>query len=153
LLMAPTGAGKEGAVSGIDRILSEVRKTVPWADDFIGPGNFASGPALAKRMVQQNSFVSVLGEFGHLVKRMSDAPHSAPEYTLRAVMLDLYGKSGQNSILRPSVYSNAENNTEAVAAPNFNLIGETTPSTLFEGVDESIVTNGFLPRLLVLEHT
>ena len=71
LLLARTGTGKESIASAIDRLFAEVHKTVPAAETFLGPSRFASGQALNKRFQKQPCFVSILGEFGDTMKRLS----------------------------------------------------------------------------------
>ena len=153
LLLAKTGTGKESVQSSIDRLFVEVQKTIPAADRFLGPAAFSSGPALVKRFGDQPCFVSVLGEFGHRIKAMSHPRANSAEKTLMAAYLDIYAKSGWGQMLRASVYSDKEKNSQAVHAPALTLLGETAPEPFFAGLDESLIESGFLPRFLTIEYT
>lgn len=153
LLLAGTGTGKEAIASGIDKIMSSVVRAVPAANEFIGPGQISSPQALIKYMAKtSNSFVSTIGEFGLYLQQMGAAnapPHLAG---LRAMLLDLYNKSGEGKVLRPSIYSDREKNTEAVLAPALSLLGESTPEKFYEGLYEGMITEGLLPRFTIIEY-
>lgn len=153
IVLARTGSGKEGAAKGIDSALVEMRKSIPVVDQFIGPASFASGQALIKTVDQQPCFVSVLGEVGLTLKHISDTRSNAAEQLLKKVLLDLYGKSGFKSILRPSVYSDRDKNTKMVQSPNVTILGEGTPDTFYDNLDESHIAEGLIPRFTILEYT
>lgn len=154
ILMAPTGTGKEGAASGLDRLFSSVAKEdIPAVDIFQGPGAFASGQALIKRMADKPCFVSVLGEFGLTIKRLSSKYISPADITLKQALLDLYQKSGWQSVLKSSVYSDKEKNSAAVQAPSLTILGESTPESLVEELTPQLIADGLLPRFIIVEYT
>lgn len=152
ILLAKTGRGKEGAATGIDNLMAAVRQTIPMADQFLGPANFASGQALIKTLDTRPCFVSVLGEFGLTLQQMCDAQAPGPVVMLKRVLLDIYAKSGHNKVLRSSVYSDSDKNTKVVQAPNVTLLGESTPETFFSGLDNSHISEGLIPRFSVIEY-
>jgi hypothetical protein len=153
ILLAKTGAGKEGAVTGIDNLIAAIRPQVPMVDQFIGPSAFASGQALIKVLDDRPCFVSVLGEFGLTLQQLCDPRASSPQIMLKKVLLDLYSKSGWNKVLRSSVYSDTEKNTKIVQAPNVTILGESTPESFFEGLDSIHISEGLIPRFSVIEYT
>jgi len=153
ILLAKTGSGKEGALSGMENLLAEVKLKVPQADSFMGPAAFASGQALVRMLDTKPSFVSVLGEFGLTLQQLSDAKASSAQMMLRKVLLDIYAKSGWKRTLRASVYSDQEKNTKDVQAPNVTILGESTPETFFDGLDASHIAEGLIPRFSVIEYT
>lgn len=153
ILLAKTGSGKEGALSGIENLISAVRAQIPMVDQFIGPAAFASGQALVKVLNDKPCFVSVLGEFGLTLQQLSDQRANSAQLMLRKVLLDLYAKSGWNRMLRSSVYSDTEKNTKIIQAPNVTILGESTPETFFDGLDASHVAEGLIPRFSVIEYT
>src|SRR5690606_21901645 len=114
ILLAKTGAGKEGAATGIENLVSAVRPIVPMVDRFIGPSAFASGQALIKVLDEQPCFVSILGEFGLTLQQLCDPRANSAQVMLRKVLLDLYNKSGWNKVLRSSVYSDTSKNTKLI---------------------------------------
>lgn len=152
ILLAKTGAGKEGIASGIERVINTVRKTVPMAERFIGPAAFASGQALVRALNDRQCFVSILGEFGLTLQQISSDRASGAEKQLRKVFLDLYTKSGWGRMLQPSVYSDNTKDTKTIHAPNVTLLGESTPETFYDGIDLSHVAEGLISRFMVIEY-
>lgn len=153
ILLARTGTGKEAISSGISRLFHEVQMQVPMATQFSGPAVFASGPALHRVLSEKPCFVSVLGEFGFTVQRLSNPRANSAEITLKQLILDSFGKSGYGQVLQPSVYSDKEKNINPVASPNMTIIGESTPESFYDGLDQSHIASGFLSRFLILEYT
>lgn len=153
LLLAPTGTGKEGMSGGIEKLLNRISMQVPAATSFRGPSEIASGQALLKHLSNNNPcFVSIVGEFGLKMRQLADPRASSSEIMLKRVLLDLYNKSGAHARLGASVYAQKENNSEAVKSPAFSLLGESTPETFYSALDESLITDGLLPRVTVMEY-
>lgn len=154
LLLAPTGTGKEAIASGIDKLMNAVIRTVPAATEFIGPAEISSAQALTKYMSKTScSFTSIVGEFGIALSQMS-AQHAPPHLLgLRRMILDLYNKSGEGKQLRPTIYSDKEKNTATVLSPAFTLLGESTPERFYECLNESMISEGLLPRFTMIEYT
>lgn len=153
LLLAATGQGKEAMARGVDKLVNAVAKSVPTANEFMGPGSIASSPALIKYMAKgPKSFVSIVGEFGLYLQQLGS--HNAPPHLieLRKLILDLYNKSGQGNMLRPSIYSDRDKNTPEFPAPGFSLLGESTPEKFYEGLHEGLLSEGLLPRFLIIEY-
>ena len=98
------------------------------------------------------SFVSLVGEFGIYLQQM--ASHNAPPHLmgLRRFLLDAYNKSGEGKVLRPSIYSDKDKNTNAVLSPAFSLLGESTPEKFYEGLHEGLISEGLLPRFTTIEY-
>lgn len=152
ILLAKTGSGKEGAASGIDSIIGACRQQIPMADQFMGPGAYASGQALIRVLDKKPCFVSVLGEVGLTLQQLCDPRAPAATIMLKKVLLDLYSKSGWNKVLQPSVYSDQEKNTMPVRAPNVTILGESTPETFYGKLDQTHIAEGLVPRFIVLEY-
>ena len=153
ILLARTGTGKESMSSGISRLFQAIRPQLPIADQFLGPAAFASGPALNRILLEKPCFVSVLGEFGFTVQRLSNPRANSAEITLKQLILDSYGKSGYGQTLHSSVYSDKEKNIAPVISPNMTILGESTPESFYDGLDQSHIASGFLSRFLILEYT
>lgn len=153
LLLAETGRGKEAMALGIGSIMNEVKKFNSKFDDYLGPGEIASPQALIRYMDDGcKSFVSVLGEFGLVLKQMT-MPSASPNLVgLRRLLLDLYNKSGEGQSVRPSVYSDRAKNTKSIIAPAISILGESTPSKFYEVLDETMIAEGWLPRWLCIEY-
>lgn len=153
ILLAKTGSGKEGAASGIDNLISAVKRKVPMVDQFVGPSAFASGQSLIRVLDKQPCFLSILGEFGLTLQQLCDPRANSAQVMLKKVLLDLYAKSGWNKILRPSVYADVEKNTNAIQAPNVTILGESTPDTFYSGLDQTHISEGLIPRFSIVEYT
>lgn len=153
LMLASTGTGKEGMASGIDRLLSAIKSNCPAASEFRGPSSIASGQALTKYIASSPCFVSIVGEFGLTMQRLSSPRRSQAEITLKQTLLDLWAKSGPNQTLQSSIYADKEKSTKAIDSPSLTLLGESTPTTLYEALDEDLISDGLLPRFLIIEYT
>lgn len=154
LMIAGTGVGKEAMANGIDKLMDAVEKIVPAAINFRGPGEIASGPALTKFMGKDSpSCFSILGEFGLRLHEMCQDRAQSHMVGLRRILLEIFHKSGKGGSLRPHIYSDKEKNTDVLYSPAFTIIGESTPETFYGHLDESMLTDGLLPRFLVLEYS
>lgn len=153
LLLAGTGSGKEAIASGIDKLMAAVTREVPAAVDFIGPGKIASEQALIKYFSRNaNSFVSMVGEFGIQLKLMA-SPFASPHMQgLMAMLLDIFNKSGEGKVVRPSIYSDRDKNTASFLSPAMTLLGESTPEKFYEALDETMISSGLLPRFTIIEY-
>lgn len=153
LLLALTGTGKEAMASGIEKLVREIQKQAPCIENFIGPAEIASGPALLKYIAKNStSFVSIVGEFGLKLQQLSSPRASSSELTFKRALLDLYNKSGKDKMLRSTIYSDNQKNTENVEAPAFTLLGESTPDTFYAALDQNLIADGLLPRFLIIEY-
>lgn len=152
LLLAKTGRGKEAIQSGISKIIAAVRQQVPSIEECIGPDEIASGPALYKYLNKNQSFVSVLSEFGLRLASMSDGHGNGANVSLRRMILQLYSKSGFNDVAHPSIYSDKDKNIAAIPSPAFSILGESTPHTFYRNLNEEMISEGLLPRFLLIEY-
>lgn len=153
LLLAMTGAGKEASTSGINKLMGLVKEQVPSSINFVGPSEIASGAALFKFLgTTSQSFISFLGEFGLRLQQMSSPNANGSEVSLRRMLLDLYNKSGASEILHASIYSDKANNTSAVHSPSFSILGDSTPERFYGALNEDMISEGLLPRFLLIEY-
>lgn len=153
LLLAMTGAGKEAAASGINKLMNMIKMQVPTSYGFIGPSEISSGSALFKYLGNQSqSFISLLGEFGLRLQQMSAHGANGSEVSLRRMFLELYNKSGYTDVLQASVYSKKEDSTSLVQSPSFSVLGESTPERFYGILNEDMISEGLLPRFLLIEY-
>lgn len=152
LLLAKTGRGKEAIQSGISKIIAAVRQQVPSIEECIGPDEIASGPALYKYLNKNPGFVSVLSEFGLRLASLSDSHGNGSNMSLRRMILQLYAKSGFNDVAHPSIYSDKDKNIAAIPSPAFSILGESTPHTFYKNLNEEMISEGLLPRFLLIEY-
>lgn len=153
LVLAKTGSGKEAAASGIDRLMNAIKFQVPTSIDFRGPGIINSGQALAKYLGNASKcFVSVLGEFGIRLETMSSRDANSAEKTLLSMLFDLYNKSGFGQTLQPNIYSAKEDSIGIIESPAFSILGESTPGRFYNCLNEQMISDGLLPRFLLIEY-
>ena len=152
LLLAKTGMGKEGMASGIDKLMDAVKFKSPTASNFIGPSEIASGPALIKHLNKNKCCVSILGEFGLRLQRMSSEHAPAHEKTIKDILLKIYQKSGASNIYRPTIYADENKNINNTESPSFTILGESTPFSFYQSLTEEMISEGLLPRFLLIEY-
>lgn len=153
LLLAATGSGKEAMALGIDRLMNTIRLQVPTSVNFIGPSQIASGQALVKFFSKTSAcFVSILGEFGLRLERMSSHNATSAEKMLKEVLLDLYNKSGHGQVYRQSIFADSDKNISATESPAFTILGESTPERFYGVLNEDMISEGLLPRFMLIEY-
>ena len=153
VILGKTGVGKEGATSGINRLFAALRPSCPPSAEFMGPETIASGPALRKLFTDQPSFVALWPEFGHRLRALTNPRASFADTTLKSELLKLYTRSGASDVLGKSVYSDSEKNMDAVMAPALTILAESNPQSFLSALSDEQISDGFLPRFLVLEYT
>lgn len=151
LLVAATAIGKEGAKEGIDRIIQAVRPRIPAIQQYMGPGEYASGQALIKQLAETPGYLSVMSEFGQTLQKICSPGAIGSDVMWRKVFLELFTKSGANKSLGSMVYSDTGKNTPTINSPALTVLGETTYAALAEGIDEQAVEIGLIPRFLLIE--
>ncbi len=153
MVLAETGRGKDLIQRGMSLIFDHFTKQFPVVGDFEGPGDFSSGPSLVRALSEHKTgcFVSNLGEFGFKLKQLSNDSFG-PNVSFKKVLLDLYTKSAVTDTLKPTVYSDTTRNTAPIKSPAFSLVGDSQPSTYFEGITEQTVESGLIPRFITIPY-
>jgi hypothetical protein len=153
LLLAATGTGKESAAKGISKLVKAALKSVPAANEFIGPSEIASPQALLKYLANQSPcFLSVVGEFGLYLKQLGAENASPNMQGLKRTLLDLFNKSGHDDVVNGIIYSDRDKDTGSITAPAFSLFGESVPERFYEALHENMISEGFLPRFTIIEY-
>jgi hypothetical protein len=152
VVLAPTGGGKEGAASGIERFSSYIREKNPLIDQFLGAADIASPQALIRHLSNISPcFMSQKGEMGLWMQKITDK-HARPNETgMRQILLDLFMKSGHKDTFRGSIYSDKGKDIKPIQSPCFSLFGDATPHTFYRSVDEENVEEGFVSRFCIIE--
>lgn len=152
VLLAQTGIGKEGISKGINKIISAIAPQQPLITSFLGLGELVSGISLLRYLSEETQCcLTVQGEFGLTMQRMTGRNATPPMLQMRKILLDLYGKSGKGEVMRGSVYADSNKNIKEIESPSFTLLGESTPETFYDSLSESLVDEGLVSRLNILE--
>ncbi len=152
-LVARSGIGKESMYSAINRIVQETQKTCPVVTKYISSDDYASGQALIKAVNEEPCFLHMSSEWGRQLRRMSqDMTVDGPMQRLRTVMTSLHSKSGPMNIAGGLRYSNRDKNTASTSGVAYSMIGETTPGVYYDGLESTMMEDGFLSRFIVIEY-
>jgi len=160
LVVAPTGIGKDAGSDGIDAIRHAVMQGsahTQYPDlvsfsKFVGPSKFSSEAALERHLAAQSqSFVTVQGEFGKSLQRMSNPRGSQHDKDVGTAYLRLYSKSKHGVFYSGSAYADTSNNIPDILSPSVSIYAEGTPETVF-AVTEDMIKDGLFPRFLFLEY-
>lgn len=153
-LVARSAIGKEAMHLGISLLIAALGKRFPQVTSFVDFSAYASGPALVKGCAAKSCFVNVLGEWGHILKRLSrDDGRDTAMASLRQVMTNLYSKSGPQSVAGGINYSQTEGNVASITGIAYSMIGETTPETFYTALSTSMMADGFMSRFNIVEYT
>lgn len=153
ILVAKSAVGKEAMHSGVSSLLASVVGKVPQASQFVDFTAHVSGQALMKAVAENPCFVNIFGEFGKTLIRMSREGAIDPAMEqLRTAMTNLFQKSGPTSVVGGMSYSDKTKNTKSVKGVAYSMIGETTPSSLYESLTDSMMADGFLSRFITIQY-
>lgn len=154
VLLAPTGIGKEGISKGVNKLLNSIIPQQPLAKSFVGLGELVSGVSLLRYLSEETQCcLTIQGEFGMTMQRMTGRNATPPMLQLRKIILDLYGKSGNGEIMRSTVYADKQKNISEIKAPSFTMLAESTPSTFFDALSDGLVDEGLISRFNIIECT
>jgi hypothetical protein len=152
LLVAPSGVGKDASTNGVKTIFQTIRERVPTSGDYLGWQNYTSQRALQDALVEAPCQISLFGEFGLMLRSISSARPDDPKKSLERAMLDAHSTSGPKSMMAGLKFAQKVNNVDSVIAPAFSFLGECTPSSFYDGLDEGMVASGLIPRFLVMDY-
>lgn len=154
LVLALSGVGKDQMKKGIAKLLAPVSKIVPTVNEFIGPSDWSSGSAIYRHLWETSPcFLSLIPEFGLKLKEWTGGNISQHGRSCVRAILELYGQSGIHCTLDGMAYSDSKKNIGSIKAPSVTLVGETTPGTFFNHLDEESFAGGFISRFLIIEYT
>lgn len=153
MVLAKTGRGKEAVATGIDKLMNSVKTFCPTSGKFRGPSIISSGQALVRHLADvSNCCVSILGEVGITIERISNKRAVPSDKMLYQMLLDLYHKSGYGQTLPGSAYSKKENDIKSVNSPSFSIFGESTHKLFYDTLSDDMISAGLLPRFLIFDY-
>lgn len=152
VLLGNPGVGKDALARGMRSLWRLVFEVLPSAKTFVGPGEIQSAQGLIKWLSENPSIVSHQGEVGHIYAEMNQRRSTGVYGLLKRTLLKLYSLSGPDQDSGDMSYSDVAKNVVGVVSPAFTWIGETTPEKFFGSIDEAAVSEGLIPRLLILEN-
>lgn len=152
LMLAKTGIGKDAVASGASKLINAMLPVCPSIVDFKGPGELVSSAGLVKWLDRKPCIISIVGEFGKMLKAMSAPNANSHLIGLGRTILQLYTKSGYGETFDPMAYSDKEKNTSLIKSPSFTLFGESVPDSFYEALDETMIMDGLMPRFLIFEN-
>ena len=141
--VAPSGAGKEHARSLTRRILVEAGLSHLHAEGI------KSGSALVNALVVNPALLFQLDEFGRFLKATKNPEKNPYAYEIISKLLTLYTSSG--SLYETDRYADKEKGGQRIQDPHAIIHGTTVPTSLYEGLTEEAVTDGFLARTLIFD--
>jgi hypothetical protein len=161
VLLADTGAGKNAAKTGIDKLNTALEPLLQFGLTVRkGLGHIPSPQGLLKSLAGDGKdpntsrlcCVSVLGEVGLWLQEICDKRADSNRTALRRLLLDLYTASGGSKRCGDIGYSDTLKNVKEFIAPAFSFLGESTQHAFYKAVTEDSVAEGFLTRITLIEY-
>ena len=154
MMLAKSGVGKEAMKDGIDMLYTEIEKLGVKTIDFRGPMKINSEQALLHKLndSRTKSFLSVYGEIGKDLKRMTSAAQNTSAVDMAKILLVMYSASGAGKQLDEMIYADKARNTDPIRSPGFSILGQSVPSQVYGAITEETIIDGLLPRFVVQEY-
>ncbi|MET4278716.1 MULTISPECIES: DUF3987 domain-containing protein [unclassified Bradyrhizobium] len=122
------------------------------------PGAVTNGDptsyAAIERVLRKNpSTVVVFDEFGVTLQDVNGRNASAPAASLRKFLLAIYDQA--NSVFDGRIYASAETKKDdaPIKGPALTVLGMTTAETLYAGLSERSISDGFINRFVFVTGT
>lgn len=161
LLLGESGSGKEGPRAGINRLMRGLTSTelmenhsiVPEAINFVASTFAASGQGLLKQLSKWPCFLSWRDEFGGDLERIYRKNSNSADRLYKDILLSAFSKSGRGQILEGSAYSDSAKNIAMISSPAMSVLFASVPERIYEVLNSQMITDGFLPRFILMEET
>lgn len=143
--VAKSGFGKDHSLDVVRTFLHENKL----ADKLLGPSDISSDSAIEKLLRRQPCCVMPLDEVGIFFQGLTSRNIGGHERRIRKVMLELYS-------LGRGVWSGKETadklkDTGPIWCPTLTMMGFSTPTELYEGIQQRNLNDGFLARMILVE--
>lgn len=156
VVIGKSGIGKDSVSQAMNRLITEVAKTHPGAQHFMGPRAIMSMQALRRRFEVEKggspSFVSIVGEFGEwLLSHMSERADANKRMLIADIMM-MFSESAEGVRAGSMAYADSDKDVKAAISPALTLLGDTVPGSFYEACTVRNITKGFIPRLNLFEY-
>jgi hypothetical protein len=147
VLVAGSGFGKDRPLKALKQVATSVNR-----GNLIGPNDVSSDSAIEYVLRHQPCLVLPLDEFGMVLGasgKMAD-PYARAR---RKSLLELYSSSTTDWVAKVRAADAGKNNKPpkpAILYPTLSVLGTTTPSTFYNGLEGDAFTSGLMARLLVI---
>lgn len=153
IMVAKSGEGKEHPQQSVLKILSAAG-----LGRLVAGSGYTSPGAVHSALMRAPSHIAVMDEIGKLLK-LSRSHGAANAEAAIDKLVEAYTKV--DSFMKPAEYSRMSLTKEklellgdlTVHNPAITLLGATTPATLYETLEDDLVTEGFLGRVFVVQST
>lgn len=157
VLLAASGVGKEGINEALSWLTYNIGMKSGMEEEFAKHfvfGDYASGTALKKDLAQRKAIMNVTGEFGQKLRMLLSADGQGGSHllNLKKEMLELYQKSGQDSISQNRAFADKEKEIANIKGAAFSMIGESTITDFYEVLTDTVLRDGFLSRFDIIEY-
>lgn len=117
----------------------------------VSNGDPTSFAAFERILRKKPSVAVVLDEFGITLQGVNSKKSDAVAASIRKFLLAIYDQA--DGVFDGRVYASSETKKDdsPIVGPALTVIGMTTPSTLFKGISEDSVSDGFLNRFVFVE--
>lgn len=146
-LIAPSAAGKEWMWGGCSRLIQQADLEEQEREIF-GPRP-ASGQVLSELLQRAPSTIVPLGEMGKWLQRVFGRNANGAEVALQAEILTLYNKSARGASWCGQATKG--NVPQMIRSPSMTIMGESTPSTMWDSLSGESAASGFLSRFVLIE--
>ena len=146
-LLAPSGGGKEWMWGGLSRLVYEAG--LSGQEGKIVSSRPASGQALEKMVTRAPSTIMPLPEVGKWFQRILGKNANGAEIALQGELLSIYPKSAPYATYCGQ--SKVAEEAHPVAHPALTVLGETTPSSLWDALSDESVRSGLLSRMIFID--
>ncbi|WFS02791.1 DNA-primase RepB domain-containing protein [Rhizobium tumorigenes] len=126
------------------------------ADKALSPGSVSNSDptsfAAFERILRKNSSpVAVLDEFGLMLQGVNSKRQDPAAASIRKFLLIVYDRS--NDMFDGKAYASAETKKDdsPIEGPSLTVLSMTTSETLYKGLSQDSVTDGFLNRFVFVE--
>jgi hypothetical protein len=143
--IAGPGFGKDHPRGVIEILFHDAK--VPW---FVGPRSVTSDSSIEKTVRRRPCFVMPWDEVGMLFQSMNDKNASWAK-SIRKSILELYSNSAKVWTGKEKADEKTDSSGTHVWFPTVSILGFSTPTEFYAGINEQNLSDGFMARLTIIE--